>query len=51
MHIKKLVRTKGYGVWATTIEGQNAFRSIAVLCAGKFHVTESQTTRDQINSR
>ena len=27
------------------------FRSIAVLCAGKFHVAESQTTRDQINSR
>ena len=27
------------------------FRPIAVLCAGKFHVAESQTTRNQINSR
>ena len=44
----KLVITKGYGVRATTIEGQNAF---APRCAlRKFHVTDSQNTRDQITS-
>ena len=44
-----VVITKGYGVRATTIEGQYAFAPS--LCAlRKFHVTDSQNTRDQIAS-
>ena len=39
MYPDKLEITKGYGVRATTIEGQNAF-----------HVRDSQNTRDQITS-
>ena len=42
-----LVITKGYRVRATTIEDQNAFASCA---SSKFHVTDSQNTRDQITS-
>ena len=38
------ILTKGYGVRATTIEGQNR-------CAlPKFHVTDGQNTRDQITN-
>ena len=40
--------TKGYGVRATTIEGQNALHQRSVLHT--FHVTDSQNTRDQITS-
>ena len=44
-----VVITKGYGVRATTIEFQYAFAPS--LCAlRKFHVTDSQNTRDQIAS-
>ena len=43
-----LVITKGYGVRASTIKGQNAF---APRCAlRKFHVTDGQNTRDKITS-
>ena len=42
MYIKKLVKTKGYGVWKVkTLSLQRC-----ALC--KIHVAESQTTRDQI---
>ena len=43
-----LLITKGCGVWATTIEGQNAFA--LSLCFGKFHMTDNQNTRDPITS-
>ena len=43
----KIVMTEGYRVRATTIEGQNAFASMAF---GKFHLTDGQNTRDQITS-
>ena len=43
----KLLITKGYRVWATTIEGQNA---LLQRCVGKFHVTNGQNKRDQITS-
>ena len=51
VYILRLVITKGYGVRATTIEGQNSFsRSSKQKC--KFHVTDGhgQNTRDQITS-
>ena len=40
--------TKGYGVWATTIEGRNAFAPS--LCFGQVSRADSQNTRDQITS-
>ena len=42
------ILTKGYGVRATTIEGQNALHQRCALHT--FHVTDSQNTRDQITS-
>ena len=44
-----VVITKGYGVRATTIEGQYAF-ALSLCALRKFHVTDSQNTRDQIAS-
>ena len=44
----KLLITKGYRVWATTIEGQNALLQRCAL--RKFHVTNGQNKRDQITS-
>ena len=44
-----LVKTKSYGMWATTIEGQNAFAP--TLCFAQVrHVTGGQNTRDQFMS-
>ena len=42
MYIKKLVKTKGYGVWKVKMLSLQR----CALC--KIHVAESQTTRDQI---
>ena len=44
----KLLITKDYRVWATTIEGQNALLQRCAL--RKFHVTNGQNKRDQITS-
>ena len=42
------VITKGYGVRATTIEGQNAFAPSLCYCTLRtLHVWESQNTRNQ----
>ena len=38
-----LVVTKGYRVWATTMEGQNIFAP--TLCFRKFHVIDGQNMR------
>ena len=44
----KLVITKGYGVQATTNEGQNAF--VQRFALRKFHATDGQNARDHITS-
>ena len=43
-----LVITKGYGVQATTNEGQNAF--VQRFALRKFHATDGQNARDHITS-
>ena len=45
--VNELVITKGYRVWATTIDGQNAFAPL--LCFAQVS-SDSQNTHDQIMS-
>ena len=45
--VNELVITRGYRVWATMIEGQNAW---APLLSFAVSSSDSQNTRDQITS-